>query len=280
MLMVGDDGRIRLTNAEAEALFGYSQQQLIGELVEILVPDSIRDTHHELRDKFFRSPQPRAMGAGRELFGRRSDGTPFLVESGLTPIQLEDGVAVLAAIFDLRERKRIEMLLERQALESRLIHQSVAMAAETRRFEDALQQCIDTVCKLTNWPVGHAYLLFAGSHVLEPTRIWHFRSGGEYDSFRAVTEATSFEKGIGLPGRVWKSGKPAWIVNVQQDSNFPRAKLCDDLGVKGAFGFPIMVAGSIVAVLEFFTDHEMQPDDSLLEVMGSVGEQIGRVLER
>ncbi|MEE9257292.1 MAG: ATP-binding protein, partial [bacterium] len=91
---------------------------------------------------------------------------------------------------------------------------------------------------------------------------------------------TPFARGIGLPGRVWKSGAPAWIVNVQKDPNFPRNKLADDLGVKGAFGFPIMVKEETVAVLEFFATEEMTPDEQLMMTVRSVGEQVGRVFER
>ncbi|MBC8354441.1 MAG: response regulator [Planctomycetes bacterium] len=280
LLMVGEDGRIILVNAQLEALFGYSRDDLIGQLVEMLVPDSIRDTHHELRDEFFRSPKPREMGAGRDLFARHSDGTQIPVEIGITPVELQDGIAVLAAIIDLREHKQIEAQLARQAFEATLLHQTVAIAGDTIRFEDALQDCIDTVCELTKWPVGHAYLPAEDGSVLMPTKIWHFRAGGDYGTFREVTEKTTFAMGIGLPGRIWQSGEPAWIVNVQTDANFPRAKLCDDLGVKGAFGFPITIGKQIVAVLEFFIDDEMEPDANLLETVGIIGEQVGRVLER
>ena len=280
LLMAGADGRIILVNAELESLFGYARDDLIGQLVEMLVPDSIRATHHELRDEFFREPKPREMGEGRDLYGRHQDGTQIPVEIGLTPITLQEGVAVLAAIVDLREYKRIEAQLAQQAFEATLLHQTVAIAAETIRFEDALQECIDTICELTKWPVGHAYLPAEDGSVLLPTGIWHLHPGGKYASFREVTEQTTFAKGIGLPGRIWQSGEPAWIVNVQADANFPRAKLCDDLGVKGAFGFPITIGKQIVAVLEFFIEDEMEPDASLLGTTGVVGEQVGRVLER
>jgi len=173
-----------------------------------------------------------------------------------------------------------EKQLAQQALEATLLHQTVAMAAETGHFEDALQQCLDTICRITAWPVGHVYLPSAEKNVLHPTTIWYPRSSDTFRAFREVTEQTDFEIGIGLPGRIWQSGKPAWIVNVQADSNFPRAKLCDDIGVKGAFGFPIRMNSKVVAVLEFFSEDEMQPDESLLAAVGSVGEQVGRVLER
>jgi PAS domain-containing protein len=195
------------------------------------------------------------MREGRDLFGQRKDGQQIPIEISLTPIESTEGTFALAAVVDLADRKRTERLLTRQALEARLLHRSVAMSVETERFEEALQRCVDSVCELTGWPVGHVYLPSEGGEVLEPSRIWYSADRG-HEVFREVTERTTFAMGIGLPGRIWKSGEPAWIANVQYDVNFPRARLSDDVGVKGAFGFPIKIDSQIVAVLEFFSDKE------------------------
>ena len=182
---------------------------------------------------------------------------------------------------EVAEREQVQRRLEQQALKFRLLHRTVAMAAETTSLSEALQRCVDTVCEMTGWPVGHVYLApEGGDGELSPSRIWHLDAGGSYEAFREVTEKTTFALGVGLPGRIWESGEPAWIVNVQKDSNFPRAQLCDNVGVQGAFGFPVKVQGEIVAVLEFFADEEMQPDEALLMMVRTLGEQVGRVIER
>ncbi len=182
---------------------------------------------------------------------------------------------------EVAERRQAEERLAQQALKFELLHQTAVMAAETESFEEALQRCVDAVCEMSGWPVGHVYLApDADVQELRPTNIWYVSGATRYDAFRDVTERTTFALGIGLPGRIWKSGQPAWIVNVQTDPNFPRAKLCDHIGVKGAFGFPVKIKGQLVAVLEFFADEEMDPDENLLMMVRAVGEQIGRVLER
>ena len=115
------------------------------------------------------------------------------------------------------------------------------------------QQVVDLMCRMTNWPVGHVYEMSTiHVDVLEPTKIWHLEDPNAYEVFREVTERTNFRRGEGLPGRILASGKPAWIVNVQKDTNFPRNRLARNLGVKGAFGFPVKIRGEIVAVVEFF----------------------------
>ena len=280
LLMADREGRILLVNSQTETLFGYSRDELMGQLVEVLVPAEVREAHREMRDKFFLHPTARGMGAGRNLTGVHQSGEVIPIEVGLNPIETDEGQAVLAAIADLRERKRTEQALSRQAMEANMLHRAVSMSAETECFEEALHNCIDTVCQLTGWPVGHAYLPAEDGSQLEPTKIWYLRDAAAYAAFRRVTERTPFKKGAGLPGRIWESGQPAWIVNVHTDVNFPRAKLCKEIEVKGAFGFPILVRGQTVAVLEFFTDDEMEVDDNLLRLVRSVGEQIGRVVER
>jgi PAS domain S-box-containing protein len=108
MVMVGEEGKIVLVNAQTEKLFGYSRRELLGHTVEMLVPERFRGKHPGYRQSFFSQPQTRAMGAGRDLFGLRKDGTEVPVEIGLNPIRTPEGSFVLAAIVDITERKKAE----------------------------------------------------------------------------------------------------------------------------------------------------------------------------
>jgi PAS domain S-box-containing protein len=108
MIMVTRDGRIELVNSQTEKLFGYSREELLGQSVEILVPKRYRIDHGALRTSFLREPLARPMGAGRDLFGVRKDGTEVPIEIGLNPISTSQGDFVLAAIIDISERKRAE----------------------------------------------------------------------------------------------------------------------------------------------------------------------------
>jgi len=108
VVMVNATGRIEMVNAQAERLFGYQRSELLGQQVETLVPGPLREKHPDLRDGFFRAPRSRPMGAGRDLYGLRKDGSQFPVEIGLNPIETEDGMMVLSAIIDISDRKREE----------------------------------------------------------------------------------------------------------------------------------------------------------------------------
>jgi PAS domain S-box-containing protein len=118
MVMVDRGGRIVLVNREVERLFGYSRDELLGQSIEVLVPDRSRGKHPGFRTMFFEAPAARAMGAGRELFGLRKDGTEVPVEIGLNPIETEEGLFVLSSIVDISARKRAED--ERRRLEDQL----------------------------------------------------------------------------------------------------------------------------------------------------------------
>jgi len=115
ILLVNDQGRMVLVNSQIEKLFGYRREELVGKPVDILVPERFASQHPNHRAKFFAAPTARAMGAGRELFARRKDGSEFAVEIGLNPIQTPEGILVLAAVVDISARK----LAEAEALQHR-----------------------------------------------------------------------------------------------------------------------------------------------------------------
>jgi PAS domain S-box-containing protein len=113
IVAVRADGIILQVNAQTEELFGYAHGELIGQKIEVLVPDRFRGQHHGHRDSYAASPKTRRMGAGLDLKGRRRNGSEFDVEISLSPVQTEEGVMVLSAIRDTSDRKRIEEELRR-----------------------------------------------------------------------------------------------------------------------------------------------------------------------
>jgi len=120
MVIVNHQGKIVLVNSQTEKLFGYQRDELIGQVVDVLVPHQFRDRHPGYRADFFAHSEVRPMGRGRDLHGLRKDGSEFPVEIGLNPIETDQGTWVLSAIVDITERKRAEE--ERKRLEAQMQH--------------------------------------------------------------------------------------------------------------------------------------------------------------
>lgn len=130
MIIVDTGGTISLVNAQTEKLFGYNKQELLGQSVEILIPDRYRNNHPGHREQFARAPRLRMMGSGMELFGRRKDGTEFPVEISLSPFKSRDGTVVFSAIRDITLQKKAQETLETRVRER---------TAELQRSNEALQ---------------------------------------------------------------------------------------------------------------------------------------------
>jgi PAS domain S-box-containing protein len=138
MLMMNEAGTIVLVNAQIEALFGYRREELLGQRLEMLVPERYRAHHPDLRKMFFGDPKTRVMGAGRELYGLRKDGTEVPIEIGLNPLQTSEGHFVLSSISNITERKRAQEGLH--ALNAALEQRVTARTSELKERESLLQE--------------------------------------------------------------------------------------------------------------------------------------------
>ncbi len=139
VVAINPQGIIVQTNSQTEELFGYTRDELIGQPVEILVPERQRDSHRGHRDHFQGKPKIRRMGSGLDLYGRRRDGSEFPVEISLSPVPSENGMMVLSAIRDISDRKRIEEALRRANEELEL-----RRAREVRDSQSRLSLIVDS----------------------------------------------------------------------------------------------------------------------------------------
>jgi PAS domain S-box-containing protein len=112
VLVVDGEGCIELASAAVEALFGYQPSELVGQAVETLVSDELRDVHREHRSEYTRDPAARPMGAGLQLHGRRCDGTVFPIDVSLSPLVFDQRILTVAFVRDATDRRRSDRLME------------------------------------------------------------------------------------------------------------------------------------------------------------------------
>jgi PAS domain S-box-containing protein len=129
MIVSDAEGVILFVNAETERMFGYGSGELVGKSIDILAPPQVRTTHARLRRSFLSAPSKRPMGVGRDLKAARRDGSEFSVEIGLTPIETETGMVVLATVLDITARREAESALSQRATELERANERLAQFA-------------------------------------------------------------------------------------------------------------------------------------------------------
>jgi PAS domain S-box-containing protein len=272
------DGTVAAWNKVAERTFGWSEAEATGKLMaDLIVPERYREPHCSGLDRYNRTGEERVLNRRIEIAAVRRDGAEIPIELSITTAVSVRETLFVGFLRDISERRAAELRLERQARETKLLFDITSMAAETGSFEEALSACLAAICQLTGWPVGHALVLKRGGPPeLVSTGVWHEAEPGCADALRAATERTSFREGTGVPGRILASGEPAWVSDTESDPFFARK----GLGFGAAFGFPVKSEGRIIATLEFFSHATAPPDADLMLTVRTLGEQVGRVLER
>ena len=155
-----------------------------------------------------------------------------------------------------------------------IVHDVARALAESASLVEAAPRMLAAVCQSLGWEYGALWEVDRRGKNLRCVGIWHEPSL-KFTEFVELSRTTVFARGIGLPGRVWEAGRPAWIPDVVVDHNFPRAAAANQVGLHGAFGLPILRGRDVLGVMEFFSRDIRQPDAALLEAMMTAGGQIG-----
>lgn len=282
VIVMAADGTIVNWNDAASTTFGWSREEATGALLsDLIIPPQFRDAHMRGLEMFMKTGVGPVLRKRIEVSALRKNGEEFPVELSISPYSAESERLFLGFVRDITTRKQTAERLARQAEQAKVLYETISYAAEAKSFEAALRACLEAVQKLTGWPLGHVYLPSdSDPAILIPSNIWFPDDDARYQRMKDITAKTQFALSEGLPGRVVQTGQPVWIADVSTDVRFPRASVAGSLGIKSALGFPIKNGGSTIAVVEFFTPVQSEPDMQLLFTLRSIGDQVGRVFER
>jgi len=212
------------------------------------------------------------------LWGTLHGLGPFVTpdpNQSLLFLQAFTGTMTLTALVSaaaISERRGAEQRLQVQDAVSRVLAESPTLAEATPRIVQAF-------CETGGWDVGAIWNVDRAANEMFCVEVWHAPSAS-VPEFEAVTRQKRFASGIGLPGRIWSSGEPAWVPDVTKDSNFPRASVAIKEGLHAAFCFPIKSGRAVVGAIECFSREVREPDDHFLQMLSAIGAQLGQFIER
>jgi len=160
-----------------------------------------------------------------------------------------------------------------------VLYETARALVESPTLEEAAPRMVAAVCQAFGWQCGAIWQANRARKVMRCVGTWH-TPGLPIEDFTAATRASVFERGVGLPGRVWSSREPAWIPDVTADENFPRAVVAERVGLHAAFALPIMQGRRVQGVMEFFSQQILQPSPDFLNTMTTICNQIAIYIER
>jgi two-component system sensor histidine kinase/response regulator len=173
---------------------------------------------------------------------------------------------------EVAERARAEQLLGTE-------HATTRILADTSTLAEAAPRILQVICQRLDWDMGAIWRVDQLAGALKCVEVWHVPVI-DAPEFATATRQTTFQLGVGLPGRVWASATPAWIPDVVADTNFPRAQQAEKNNLHGAFAFPIRLKDEVFGVIEFFSREIREPDKELLRTFATIGSQIGVFVQR
>ncbi len=169
-------------------------------------------------------------------------------------------------------RRRAEMRLK-------VSHSVARVLADPPSLEEVIPGILGAVCESLDWDCGSFWKVDAERLQLRHAAGWH-RGSARLETFIKSAEDVTFGRGVGMAGRVWSQAHPLWVSDVVRDRNFVRAAVARQIGLRSAVGFPILAGREVLGVMTFFSRRIREPDETLLQMMGTIGGQIGQFIQR
>jgi PAS domain S-box-containing protein len=266
---IHQDGRFRYVNRIGQQMLGYSLEELLRmEFWEVVQPES----RELVRKRGLDRQQGEAPPSRYEFPIKTKAGETRWLECVSARTEFNGMPAVLGSAFDITERKRAERHLNVQYAITRIL-------SESDTAEQANPKILQALCEHLEWDYGAVWEVDPDANLLRCVATWR-ASPEAFERFDALNRERTIAQGAGLPGEVWASGKPAWIIDVTHDTSFFRAPTAEREGLHSGLGFPILIHGHVIGVIETFTRQVRRPDDALLRLMAATGAQVGQVVER
>ncbi|MFO1496964.1 MAG: PAS domain S-box protein [Verrucomicrobiota bacterium] len=272
IITIDERGLIESINPAAEQVFGYKAGEIVGQNVSLLMPSPHREEHDHYMSNYLRTGRAKIIGIGREVAGRRKDGTTFPMDLAVSEVRLADRRLFTGFIRDITERKRAETRQKAQ-------YETVMGLAASYSLSDGAPRVMEALCRILGWTFGEFWAVDREAGVIHHVQSWHPPEVQAIE-FDLLGRRLSWTPGAGLPGRVWASGRGEWTNQAVDDLNLPLVPAGLAGKSRAAVAFPILVGAEVLGVMVFYGADVTPPDPELLSVFSLIGNQIGQFIER
>jgi PAS domain S-box-containing protein len=270
IITINQDSTIVFANRATEKIFGYSQDELIGQRLTMLMPDYLRSLHREAVTRYLTGGTRHITWNSVEMPGLHKNGRNLSLEISFGEFS-ENGVHYFTGIVrDATDNKRLETRLTVQ-------YQAARILAESDSLEAAAPKVLRAICQNLGWNLGQMWVVDRDADLLR--WIASYSDTAEPSEFETASRGRHFARGVGFPGHIWAEGTSQWITDYAKGI-FPRSELAARSDLQSAVGFAIKLGEEVSAVMEFFAQETQAPDESLRAVMTAIGNQIGQFIER
>ncbi|HKD37397.1 MAG TPA: PAS domain S-box protein, partial [Pirellulales bacterium] len=267
--------KITFLNPIAESLTGWKADEAAGRDL-----DDVFQILHEGTHEPVENPTERAIrdgtivGLANHTVLISKDGAERSIDDSAAPIRSAEGEIVGSVLVfrDVTRQRRSEQHRNARLAMTQILNQAATV-------QEAVARILRTMCDSLGWDVGFFWSVNEEQTALVCRQSWH-RMGMKQTEFESETCRRKFVKGEGLPGQVWEIGKPAWILEVLQESNFPRKASAVEHDLHSAIGCPVVAGEETLGVIEFFTRAIREADADLLELMGTIAGSLGLFMQR
>ena len=277
VVLVDTQGVVRTGNISAERILGLPLEDLVGQSLNDPRWQTVRENGSPFSDDEY--PASVTLRTGEPCSGvvmgvHKPDGVRRWIVVNSRALMGSDhrAAAVVVSFTDITERKRTEDRLAAQYAVTRVL-------SGARTLEEAVPKILQAIVENLEWDFGVFWRVDRPNGVLRCLDQWQ-PPLLKADPFTVVTWQSVFKQGEELPGRIWASGKPAWVKDVTVDTSSPRGDHAKTVGFHGTFGFPVLVGGEVEGVIQVLSRQVREPDANLLKMVEDIALKIGQFAER
>jgi PAS domain S-box-containing protein len=271
IITINEDSIMLFVNHAAEDIFGYSKQEMLGAELTMLMPEYLRHLHRTGIQNYLETGHKHISWQAVELPGLHKTGAEISLELSFGEFQRNGKRFFTGIARDITKRKQTEKRLALQ-------HSVADILANAANLDEAGPQLLKTICLNLGWQVGALWRVNTTSQDLRLVSYWRAQSTAP-DQFVVTTRESRFVSGVGFPGKIWATKQFIWVPDFAVDS-FPRSTAAADDNLHGAFGFPIILAGEVLGVVELFSQQIREADPSIQNTLTAIVNQIAQYIER